>query len=116
MTKITINPIPDSLLGDSFSLIEPNKNGFERTEISNVRIDRTSAVSDYSSQRMRDTTELSIIFDCENSLPKYAEFCAGQQAEYCGETFEIVEVKLYSSDKPHHYTLKAKKTGGSFTG
>lgn len=111
-----INPIPDELLGDEFVLITPEKNGgISRTDIYNVRVERTDAVADnISSARM--STELSIWFDCENSLPAGAEFPAGARAEYRGEIYELTEVRVLGADTPHHIKIKARKVSGEYTG
>lgn len=108
---MTINPIPDALLGDSFTLLVPTQNGFSRTEVYNVRVERKSAVSDITATRMRDVTELVVYYDCVSSFPEGIEFQAGQQAEYDGEVFEVLEAKLFSGESPHHWKLVCRKTG-----
>lgn len=110
---MTINPIPDALLGDSFTLLVPTRNGFSRTEVDNVRVERKSAVSDMTATRMRDVTELVVYYDCVSSYPEGMEFQAGQQAEYDGEVFEILEAQMFSGESPHHWKLVCRKTGGS---
>lgn len=111
-----IMPIPDELLGDAITLLEPAEHGYRETEVVNVRVDRTNAVSDFNSAHTRDTTEITIYYDCENSRPSLVDFSAGMQAEYCGELFEIIKVKRYCAAAPHHYTITARKIGGSFMG
>lgn len=106
-----IRPIPAELLRDSFTLIVPAGNDFEQTLVRNVRAVKKSAVSDYASTRMRDAGELTIYYDCANSLPRSMEFTAGMQLEYGGELFEVLEAKLFSSTAPHHWKLTAKKIG-----
>lgn len=113
---MTIKPIPDELLGDSFTLAVPTAHGFDKTEISNIRAERTSSVSDYTATRMRDVSELVIYYDCERSYPVGTSFRAGQQAEYCGEVFEILEARLFSGEAPHHWRLKCRHVGGEFDG
>ncbi|MGN1423252.1 MAG: putative minor capsid protein [Oscillospiraceae bacterium] len=113
---MTIKPIPDMLLGDSFTLISPVKSGGTVcTEISNVRVERVNSVADYTTTA-RDCTELSIWFDCSNSRPLGAEFSAGQRAEYMGEEYELTEVRVLGADRPHHIRIKARKINGEYTG
>ena len=113
---MNIRPIPEELLGDSFTLISPKKGGGTlRTEISNVRVERTNAVADYTSAA-HDCTELAIWFDCCGSRPVGAEFSAGERAEYCGETFELTEVRTLGADTAHHIKIKARKISGEFSG
>lgn len=107
----TIHPIPPELLNDSATLIVPGESGFEQTYIRNIRAVKKSSVSDYASTRMRDTSELEIYYDCENSLPHRMEFSAGMQLEYGGELFEVLEAKLFCGITPHHWKLTAKKIG-----
>lgn len=113
---MTIKPIPDELLGDAIILHTPASGGFEDTEVWNVRVDRTNTITDFTSAHTRDTTEITIYYDCENSRPKYTDFAVGQQVSYCGERYELLEVKRYCSGEPHHYTIKARKISGFFTG
>ena len=51
-------------------------------------------------------------FDCVNSSPSGTEFAAGQSLEYCGETYEVVSAELFAGEDPHHWRVKARKTGG----
>ncbi len=111
-----IKPIPAELLGDSFVLISPKKGGGTlRMEITNVRVERTDAVADYTSIT-RDCTELAIWFDCENSRPANAVFSTGERAEYGGEIFELTEVRTLGADTPHHIKIKARKISGEYSG
>ena len=113
---MNIKPIPDELLGDAVTLYEPTSSGYRKTEVVNVRVDRTNSVTDFTSAHTRDTTEITIYYDCENSRPSYVDFAAGMQAEYCGERFEIIKVKRYCAVNPHHYTITARKISGQFRG
>lgn len=113
---MNVMPIPNELLGDSVTLFKPTSLGFSEMEIVNVRVDRTSSVTDFNSAHTRDTTEITIYYDCENSRPSYAEFSAGMQVEYWGERFEIIKVKRYCAVNPHHYTITARKISGQFKG
>ncbi len=107
-----IKPIPDMLLGDSFTLVTPEEDGFRREEIFNVRVERTSAAQDFSSASPKDATKLVAYFDCFASQPVGTVFSAGQQAEYCGEVFEIVEARLFTGDAPHHWKIIGRKIDG----
>ncbi|MCM1165991.1 MAG: minor capsid protein [Lachnospiraceae bacterium] len=113
---MNIKPIPDILLGDSFTLLAPNSSGgWSETKIQNVRVERKGAVSDYSSQKARDNTELTVWYDFKSSSPK-ADFAAGMRVLYRGETYEITEQRVYIADKPHHCKFKARKIGGEYNG
>lgn len=109
-----IKPIPAELLTDSAVLLIPTASGHRAQPLEDVRIVRKSAITDYTAGRTRDFTEIVMYFDCENSYPADAEFCAGQSLEYCGETYEIVQAELFSGTAPHHYRVRARKTGGTF--
>ena len=114
---MNIMPIPAELLTDSFTLLIPNSSGgYSRTPIYDVRVVRTNRISDYVSSRVRDSTELTIYFDCENSYPQDVRFSAGQSAEYRGERFELTEVKAFGAEDIHHYKMTAVKTGGKYSG
>lgn len=114
---MNIMPIPAELLTDSFILLTPDKSGgYSGTHIYDVRIVRSNRISDYVSTRMRDSTELTIYYDYENSYPFNVQFSAGQLAEYLGERFELTEVKAFGADKIHHYRITAVKTGGEYSG
>lgn len=111
---MNIKPIPDILLGDSFTLLTPASGKWNETRINNVRIERVEAITDYSSQKARDNTEITVWFDCANSSPK-TDFSVGMKARYHGEIYEITEQRVYSSDRPHHCKFKARKIGGEYT-
>ena len=110
---MTVRPIPDVLLGDSITLLVPVSGKWNETKINNVRVERTGAVSDYSSQKPRDNTGLTVWYDCTRSSPK-TEFSAGMKVTYRGETYEITESRTYFADAPHHCKFKARKIGGEF--
>lgn len=113
---MNIKPIPNELLGDSFTLLVPAASGgWTEKEIRNVRIERTEAVTEYSSQKQRSNTEITVWFDCVNSSPK-TDFSAGMKARYRGEIFVITEHKVYFAGAPHHCRFKARKVGGEYTG
>lgn len=110
---MTVKPIPDILLGDSITLLTPAPGKWNETKINNVRVERTEAVSDYSSQKARDNTELTVWFDYERSSPK-AEFSAGMRISFRGEIYEITESRIYRADAPHHCKFRARKIGGEY--
>lgn len=107
-----VKPIPAELLTDSALLLTPSGSGYSRETLENVRIIRISAITDYSAGRTRDCTELVMYFDCVNSAPDGTEFVAGQSLECGGEVFEIISAELFSGEEPHHWRVKARKTGG----
>ena len=115
---MNIMPIPYELLCDSFVLLSPNESGFSRTFIDNVRIVKRSVISDYTSTRMRDISELVVYYDCERSTPSGVSFSAGEQAQLDGEQaqldgelYELLKAELFSGECPHHYKLTFRKIG-----
>lgn len=114
MTISQAKPIPPELLTDYAILLVPTSSGYRETELSCVRIQRTSAVTDYAAGRTRDCTELVMYYDCVNSYPDGVEFAAGQTIRYCGENYEITKAELFSAPEPHHYKITTRKTGGEF--
>ena len=114
MTIHQAKPMPVDILTDWATLLVPTASGFRETELSCVRIQRTSAVTDYAAGRTRDVTELVMYYDCVNSSPENVEFAAGQTLVYCGESYDITEAKLFCAPQPHHYRITARKTGGEF--
>lgn len=115
-----LKPIPAELLTDCAVLRTPTASGYKTADLIDVRITRTSAITDYTAGRTRDCTELVMYFDCVNSVYSTesgvgeVEFAAGQTLVYCGESFEIISAELFSGTAPHHYRIKARKTGGEF--
>lgn len=109
-----IRPIPAELLMDSALLLTPSASGFDREELTDVRILRVSSITDSAAARVSDCTELVMYFDCVNSSTAGTEFCAGQLLEYCGEVFSLIRAELFAGEQPHHYRITARKTGGEF--
>ncbi len=109
-----VRPIPAELLTDSAVLKTPSVSGYNDTNLHNVRIVRTSGITDYTAGRTRDCTEIVMYFDCVNSYPQNTVLAAGQTLVYCGESYEITQAELFSGTEPHHYRIKARKTGGTF--
>lgn len=110
---MTVRPIPDVLLGDSITLLIPAAGKWNETKISNVRVERSEAVSEYSSHKVRDNTEITVWFDNVKSTPK-ADFSVGMRVNYRGESYEITECRTYFADAPHHCKFKARKLGGEY--
>lgn len=81
-----IDPIPIELLTDSVTLLTPTDSGYSGTVLGNVRVIRTSTVTDHLVTHTRDRSELVVYFDCVNSTPMGTEFNAGQSLEYFGES------------------------------
>ena len=108
-----IKPIPAELLTDSAVLRIPTSSGYSREQLTDVRMIRTSAITDYAAGNTRECTEIVMYFDCVNSCPADAEFTAGQMISYCGEEFEITKAELFAGTEPHHWRVTARKTGGS---
>lgn len=111
-----IAPIPIELLTDSVTLLTPTDSGYSSTVLGNVRVIRTSTVTDHLVTHTRDRSELVVYFDCVNSTPAGTEFNAGQSLEYYGEKYEIVESTLFAGEEPHHYRIRGRKTSGEFHG
>ena len=93
-----VKPIPAELLTDGAVLLTPTGSGYLRDNLDSVRIVRVSAITDYTTGRTRDCTELVMYFDCVNSSPSGTEFAAGQSLEYCGETYEVVSAELFAGE------------------
>ena len=71
-----VKPIPAELLTDSAVLLTPTGSGYSSETLDSVRIVRVSAITDYTTGRTRDCTELVMYFDCVNSSPSGTEFAA----------------------------------------
>ena len=106
-----VKPIPAELLTDGAVLLTPTGSGYLRDNLDSVRIVRVSAITDYTTGRTRDCTELVMYFDCVNSSPSGTEFAAGQSLEYCGETYEVVSAELFAGEDPHHWRGKEGRYG-----
>lgn len=108
---MNVKPIPNELLGDSITLILPTAAGKTEKKISNVRVELSDFVGDYSSKSPNDGGEITVWADKENSTA--AEFPVGARVRYRSMTFEIIESKTFYAavNKPHHIKFKARKTG-----
>lgn len=109
-----IKPIPAELLTECVQLLTPTANGYSEEELIDVRVVRTDKIADLAADRARDCTEIIMYYDCVNSSPADVEFHAGQSLVYRGETYGITEAELFSGAEPHHYRIKAGKTGGEY--
>ncbi len=109
---MNIRPIPAELLTDSVTLRTPAASGYSDQLLSDVRIIRTSEVTDHLVTHTRERSEIIMYFDCVNSFPADTQFAAGQSLLYCGEIYEIVEAVLFAGEEPHHYRVRGRKTGG----
>ena len=58
-----VKPIPAELLTDGAVLLTPTGSGYLRDNLDSVRIVRVSAITDYTTGRTRDCTELVMYFD-----------------------------------------------------
>lgn len=106
---MSVKPIPQKLLGDKLVLILPTKTGALETPISNVRLERTQSVESNSQSNPKSTSEITVWVDYKRST--WVEFPVGAKVRYDGETFEIIESRLYSAGAPHHLKFTAKRTG-----
>ena len=98
------------------TLRTPAEGGYSQTVLDNVRVVRTSTVTDHLVTHTRERSELIVYYDCVNSTPTGTQFNAGQSLNYSGEIYEIVEATLFSGESPHHYRIRGRKTGGEFNG
>lgn len=105
---MNVKPIPNTLLGESLVLILPTTTGSLETPISNVRVEKTQGVSSVSASKPKNNAEITVWVDYHNST--WAEFPVGAKVRYGGETFEIIEQKLYkdSGGAPHHVKFTAR--------
>lgn len=107
---MNVKPIPNRLLGENLVLIYPTKTGSLETPISNVRVERSQNIGSYSTGSPKSAAEITVWVDYRNST--WAEFPIGAKVKYAGETFEIIERKLYSAGTaPHHLKFTAKRIG-----
>ena len=103
-----IRPIPWVLLADTLTLKVPDGSGYSSVGLSNVRVLWRSKVSEYSSTIVRDNSELTVYYDCTRSSPADVKFHAGMRLEYDGEDYEILDVRQFCTDRPHHIKIMAR--------
>lgn len=104
-----LRPIPYDLLTDEVTLLCPCVDGYESTEIWNVRAVAASRISEYNSVRGRDTSEITVYYDCENSYPSDVEFEAGMLILYNNTRYEIISAEQFKADTLHHIKITARK-------
>lgn len=103
-----VEPIPDELLGSDITVEIPSNTGHYNHNVYNVRVERVEEIDDYTSQKSRDKTRIFVWFDYTNSYPE-TEFSVGMRIRYDGEVYEVVKMKVYSADSPHHCKVEARK-------
>ena len=104
-----ISPIPLRLLDSSVTLLLPSQDGYSSVEVERVRVVRSSKVREYSAAVQRDVSQLTVYYDCVNSLPASLSFPAGALILYDGVRYEITESQLFSAVSPHHIRITAVK-------
>ena len=104
-----IMPVPSELLCDAITLLVPDGSGYSSVSIDSVRVVFRSKVSEYSSTITRDNSEITVYYDCTNSVPTDVKFAAGMLIEYENEYYEIIIVDVFRTYGPHHIRLKAKR-------
>lgn len=102
-------PIPMELLVDEVTLMAPTVDGYDSTEIYNVRVQKRSAVREYNSSALRDISEITMYYDCENSSPKGVEFLAGMLIVHDSVRYEILTAEQFSDEQLHHIRITARK-------
>lgn len=103
-----VRPIPWTLLDSTATLLVPDGSGWAETELSEIRVLWRSKVSEYSSTIVRDNSELTVYYDFARSSPSDVRFAAGMRLQYDGEQYEILDVRQFDADRPHHIKLLAR--------
>ena len=106
---MNVKPIPNALLGDDITLMLPTGAGFTETPISNVRVERSEDIKNYSSEDPSGRAEITVWVDRHNST--WTDFPVGAKVRYENEVFEITEQKVYRAGEPHHCKFRAIKIG-----
>lgn len=106
---MTIKPLPSVLLCDEITLLTPDGSGYDSTYVSAVRVVRCSRVSEYSASIVRDSSELTVYYDCRVSSPSGLSFAAGMLIEYDDCRYEIISVQEHCTNTPHHIKMTAKR-------
>lgn len=104
-----LRPIPYDLLTDEITLLFPREDGYKKIEICNVRVVAASRISEYNSVRGRDTSEITVYYDCENSYPSDVDFEAGMLILHDNVRFEILSAEQFKADILHHIKITARK-------
>ncbi len=100
--------IPLSLLNDEITLMVPVVDGYDSTEIYNVRVQKRSAVREYNASAVRDISEITVYYDCENSSPQGVEFLAGMLIVHENMRYEILSAEQFAAEKLHHIRITAR--------
>ena len=106
---MTVKPIPAALLGDSITLFVPESWGWTAQEISNVRVVRSSEVTDHAALNAMDVSELTVYYDCANSYPADVRFSAGMLLEHDGTRYELIRTEEFAAETLHHIRITARK-------
>ncbi len=101
-------PIPLQLLADEITLMTPTVDGYDSTEIYNVRVQKKSAVREYNSSAVRDISEITVYYDRENSSPQGAEFLAGMLIIHQNMRYEILSAERFAAEQLHHIRITAR--------
>ena len=104
-----LKPIPYDLLTDEMTLLSPHEDGYESKKIWNVRVVSASRISEYNSVRGRDTSEITVYYDCENSYPSDVDFEAGMLIVYNNTRYEILSAEQFKAETLHHIKITARK-------
>lgn len=107
---MNIEPIPNSLLGDDIILQKPEENGRTDYSVTNVRVERSYSIESFQSGAKRNSSELTVWFDCENSFSPI-DIAVGMSIKYGGEIFDIVKIDVLRGTSPHHLKISAVGTG-----
>lgn len=101
--------IPIELLADEITLMAPTVDGYDSTEIYNVRVQKKSAVREYNSAAVRDISEITVYYDCENSSPHGVDFLAGMLIQHDDVRYEILAAEQFSAEQLHHIRITARR-------
>ena len=104
-----IRPIPSALLNDCVVLMVPSEGGYVSHDISSVRVVRSSKVSEYSAVKVRDSSVITVYYDCAASKPTGMDFAAGMLIVHDGVRYELISAEEFKAVAPHHIRLTAKK-------
>lgn len=100
--------IPLSLLNDEITLMTPTVDGYDSIEVYNVRVQKKSAVREHNSSAVRDISEITVYYDCENSHPLGVEFLAGMLIMHEDMRYEILSAEQFAAEKLHHIRIIAR--------
>ena len=107
---MTLEPIPNELLGDDIYIQKPVEHGWINYRIYNVRVERSSSIESGYPDNPLEKTRLTVWIDCVNSKPQRDIFC-GMRILYNEEIFDIVNIKPLRAGTLHHLKITAIKAG-----